>query len=196
MTTSAIFIPLPGFTWVSRGRSVEVQFCDKGEEFRNCGKNARKSPTTGAVNYVVSTKNSPASGWCLRGSLISVVPLPDNPYACPPVGLPGAPNPQQRVRGVLSPSPFVHPSILRPLPEDARFPTRTPLASNGTMPTTVPTRHPSKPKPVAIWRLKLAGLCLRITRAELERGRYGRVARFGTRVAIKLTAMVGRTQSR
>ena len=36
MTTSAIFIPLPGFTWVSGGRSVEVQFCDKGEEFRNC----------------------------------------------------------------------------------------------------------------------------------------------------------------
>jgi hypothetical protein len=42
MTTSAIFIPLPGFTWVSRGRSVEVQFCDKGEEFRNCAEECQE----------------------------------------------------------------------------------------------------------------------------------------------------------
>ena len=42
MTTSAIFIPLPGFTWVSGGRSVEVQFCDKGEEFRNCAEECQE----------------------------------------------------------------------------------------------------------------------------------------------------------
>ena len=124
MTTSAIFIPLPGFTWVSGGRSVEVQFCDKGEEFRTARKNARKSPIAGAVNYVVSTKSSPASGWCLRGSLISVVPLPDDPpYACPPVGLPGAP--QQHARGVVFPFPLssIH-RQLRPLRTHASSPLR------------------------------------------------------------------------
>ena len=42
MTTSAIFIPLPGFTWVSGGRSVEVQFCDKGEVFRNCAEECQE----------------------------------------------------------------------------------------------------------------------------------------------------------
>jgi hypothetical protein len=62
----------------------------------------------GAVNYVVSTKISPASGWCLRGSLISVVPLLDDPYAWPPLDLPGAP--QQHARGFFPRCPFVHPS--------------------------------------------------------------------------------------
>jgi len=92
-------------------------------------KNARKLPIAGAVNYVVSTKNSPVNGWCLRGSLISVVPLPDDPpYACPPVGPPGV---TARPGGSIPLSPFVHPSTTSP-PPDARFQPLAPLTSNGT----------------------------------------------------------------
>jgi hypothetical protein len=42
MTTFAMFIPLPGYTWVSEGRSVEVQFCDRGEEFRSCAEECQE----------------------------------------------------------------------------------------------------------------------------------------------------------
>src|SRR5262249_59224027 len=45
MATSTIFIPLPGFTWVSGGRSVEGQFCDKAEEFRACAAECQEIAT-------------------------------------------------------------------------------------------------------------------------------------------------------
>src|SRR6516165_10516669 len=60
------------------------------------------------------------------------------------------------------------------------------------MPTTPPPAPPPKQGSPSIWRLLLARFCLRIAGFELRRGRYGRIARFGTSAAVNL----GRAASR
>ena len=129
MTTSAMFIPLPGFTWVSGGRSVEVQFCDRGEEFRNCAEECQEIANGWGGELCRQYEDFPASGWCLRGSLISVVPLPDDPFACPPLDLPGAP--QQHARGFIPRCPF-RPSVDHFAPRNVRLQPLARLNSKGT----------------------------------------------------------------
>src|SRR6516165_8966101 len=62
------------------------------------------------------------------------------------------------------------------------------------MPTTPPPAPPPKQGSPSLWRLLLARFCLRIAGFELRRGRYGRIARFGTSAAVNLGRAASRTR--
>ena len=103
--------------------------------------------------------------------------------------------PQQHAPGGLARCPF-RPSVDHFAPRNVRLQPLAPLNSKGTNANDSPDATPIEAEARGHLAAQIGGALPAHYEGRAERGRYGRIARFGTRAAIKLTAIVGSSHRR